>query len=295
MIILDTVAHETIWGGQKLLPYAKEKPGKIGHLYSLCCEKGLENTILNGEYKGRVFQDYFEENRQRFGLEGYDEFPLIIALVEARDDLSIQVHPDDEMAKREEGAAYGKNESWFFIEAPESGSLYNGCLAESAEEVRDRLQSGDMMSIVGRLQVKPGDYVYVKAGTMHAMTTGSFVYEIEENSPWTYRLYDYDRVDASGNHRELHIEKGLRALKPGLISESIPMDDKWVTERRYKLLKLTDTAEYRNESDTLQCFTVIFGKGFAEGLDITTGTTVVLEPGDRIEGSFDLAMVAEPV
>ncbi len=164
MIILDTVAHETIWGGQRLVPFADGEHPNIGHLYSLCCEKGLENRILNGRFKGKVFQEYFLSVREKFGLSQYKEFPLILALVEPKMDLSIQVHPDDELARVEESAEYGKNESWYFLEAPTQGSIYNGCLAKSKDEFKQKMIDDDVMSVVDTLPVNKGDYVYVEAG-----------------------------------------------------------------------------------------------------------------------------------
>ncbi len=294
MIILDTVAHETIWGGQKLVPYAKEKKEKIGHLYSLCCEKGLENHILNGKYKGKTFQEYFVDVRDMYGLGKYEEFPLIIALVEANDNLSIQVHPDDLVAKEEEGAAYGKNESWFFLEAPESGAIFNGCLAENNEQVEKKMREDDLMSVVDQLPVGAGDYVYVEAGTLHALSAGSFLYEIEENSPWTYRMFDYRRVDDKGNPRELHIEKAMKALKTDLKSKAEVLGKEKKEERRYILQKLEDALEYKNTSNTLQCVTFIKGECLAEDCQVTVGTTVVLEPGEVLQGDIQLAMVAQP-
>ncbi|MBR3622845.1 MAG: class I mannose-6-phosphate isomerase [Selenomonadaceae bacterium] len=294
MLILDTVAHDTIWGGEKLLPYAKENCKRIGHLYSLCSEKGLENRILNGKYKGMTFDAYFKENKRKFGLDKYDEFPLIIALVEARENLSIQVHPDDVVAKEEEGAAYGKNESWLFIEAPTSGFIYNGCIANDKEEVKKSIDAGDCLSVVDKLPVRAGDYVYVEGGTLHAISAGAYLYEIEENSPWTYRFYDFDRTDANGNKRELHEEKALKALKCELKSKKTVMGDEPIEERRYIIKKLTAKKSYVNESGTLECITVIEGEFEAESIKGTTGTTVVLEPGESLAGDLNFAIVARP-
>lgn len=294
MIILDTVAHETIWGGEKLLPYAESNCAKIGHLYSLCCEKGLENKIRNGAYKGKVFQEYFKENKKKFGLEKYEEFPLILALVEANDNLSIQVHPDDIVAAAKENAAYGKNESWYFLEAPKTGKIFNGCLAQSVAEVQEKMEKNQLMDIVDTLQVQAGDYVYVEGGTLHALSEGSFLYEIEENSPWTYRMYDFDRTDAQGRKRELHMEKALEALKPELKSQAVPFTEEAIEERRYIVKKLVNQKVYKNESTTLECITFIKGTCIADGCQATTGTTIVLEPGEFIEGELELAVMARP-
>ncbi|WP_051656754.1 type I phosphomannose isomerase catalytic subunit [Butyrivibrio sp. AE3004] len=294
MIILDTVAHETIWGGQRLMPFAKGEHPNIGHLYSLCCEKGLENHILNGKFKGKVFQEYFLSVRDKYGLSMYDEFPLIIALVEPKMDLSIQVHPDDQMAVNEEHAQYGKNESWYFLDTPESREIYNGCLAASKEEFREKMEQNDVLSVVDRLPVKKGDYVYVEAGTIHALSSGCLLYEIEENSPWTYRIYDYNRIDSEGNKRELHVEKALRALKPQLKSKAYPMGDSPIEERRYVVQRIIYANEYTNVSKTLECITMIEGKCIIENISFTTGTTVVLEPGETLVGDIRHAVMARP-
>lgn len=294
MLILKTVAHETVWGGKRLLPYSDGGAERIGHLYSLCCEEGLETVIRNGPCQGESFGAWFSEHKGQFGLGGYGEFPLIIALVEACDNLSIQVHPDDRVAGEEEGACYGKNESWFFLEAPSQGTLYNGCLARDWREVQERLEAGQLMAVVDELPVEAGDYVYVEAGTLHALTAGAFLYEIEENSPWTYRLYDYDRTDSEGNRRELHVGKAMKALKPWLKSRAIRMGEGCLEERRYILRKLEDVSGYENESHTLECVTLLKGGYEAEGQDVRAGTTAVLMPGERIEGNLVLAMVARP-
>lgn len=294
MIILSTVTHETIWGGEKLVPYSDGSSNQIGHLYSLCCEAGLENRILNGAYKGKVFQDYFVDNKDKFGLGQYKEFPLIIALVEANDNLSIQVHPDDKIAMREEHADYGKNESWYFMESPKSGAIYDGCLAEDIIQVKEKMEENNLMSIVDTLPVQAGDYVYVEAGTLHALSKGSLLYEIEENSPWTYRMYDYDRTDAKGNKRELHIDKALEALKPELKSKAFALGNESVKERRYTIQKLEQINRYKNESKTLECITLLDGSCTVDGIEIKTGMTVVLEPQEQICGKIKQAMMARP-
>lgn len=294
MLVLDTIAHETIWGGEKLLPYSDGKCRKIGHLYSLYCEKDISSQIRNGKYQGMEFQAYFTENKDRFGLGQYNEFPLIIALVEAADNLSIQVHPNDEIAAKEENAAYGKNESWYFLSSPESGYIYNGCCASSLEEMAEKIENSEVMSVAGKLPVNAGDYVYVEAGTLHALTKGSFLYEIEENSPWTYRLYDYDRMDSQGNKRELHKDKGLEALNIQQKSQAVPMGEKEMEERRYIIRKIENRDNYSNDSSTLECVTLISGELDVEGIRVDMGTTVVLEPGESITGNIGLAVMARP-
>lgn len=293
MVILEAIGHETIWGGEKLIAWLNGKGNKIGHLYSLQCEEAFSNKILNGKYVGRDFNTYFDENKERFGLGGYKLFPLVIALVEACQNLSIQVHPDDETAKKEENASFGKNESWYFLEPPISGQLYNGCRVKDIEQVKQLVLNGRTMEAVDNIPVRAGDYVYVEAGTLHALSAGSFLYEIEENSPWTYRIYDYDRVDDCGNKRELHLDKALKALKPNLRSCPFALGDSAVEERMYTVRRMTGQ-KYVNQSSTLECFTMIDGHIIADGMKVTGGTTVVLEPGECVEGEIGLAVIARP-
>lgn len=294
MVVLKTAAHETVWGGEKLLPYADGNAKKIGHLYSLCCEEGLETIILNGKYENQPFHNYFVKHKEQFGLGKYERFPLVIALVEANDNLSIQVHPDDLTAKEEENAPYGKNESWYFMEAPKSGMIYNGCLTDDLTEIYRKMETDELFSVIDMLSIEEGDYVYVEGGTLHALSAGSYLYEIEENSPWTYRMFDYNRRDFQGNKRELHIDKAIKALKPLLKSKAVKLGSGWIEERRYMLKKIEYAAVYRNESATLECITMIKGVCDAENLKVTTGMTVVLEPGEQIEGNIQLAMAARP-
>ena len=178
MLILKTIVHETIWGGSRLTPFSGTNSLKIGHLYSLISNGEFESTILNGEYKGRLFREYFDENKEKFGLTEYKEFPFLLAIVDATEDLSLQVHPDDRAAKELEGVEFGKNESWYFLEVPESGKIYDGCKAASNTVLREKTAAGKYDDIIDYLPVEKGDYVYVEAGTMHAMAAGSLVFEI---------------------------------------------------------------------------------------------------------------------
>ena len=295
MLILKTIPHETIWGGQKLIPYTDGNFEKIGHLYSVMDDQGQSNMIMNGAYAGKDFHSYFEENKEKFHLEEYEQFPLIIALVEANDNLSIQVHPDDEVAKQEENRPYGKNESWYFIDAPESGCIYDGCLCDTVEEAVQQIELGNAEKITDRLPVKAGDYVYVEAGTLHALSTGSFLYEIEENCELTYRIYDFGRVGADGKPRETHIDKAVKALKPKLKSIAQPLKaNEIIGERRYTVQLLENVKGYRNTSNTLECVTLLEGNTLVENKELSVGTSIILEPGEEIVVNIVKAMMARP-
>ena len=296
MLILKPIAHETIWGGKKLLPFAPEKHSHLGHLYSLVSNGEFESVIINGEYKNKLFREYFENNKSKYNLDNFEQFPFVIALVDPVQDLSIQVHPDDNCAKALEKKAFGKNESWYFIEPPENGWLFNGCKLHSTEEIKEKIEQNRVEEdVIGHLQIQKGDYVFVETGTIHAATHGALFYEIEENCNLTYRFYDYNRKDSNGILRELHIEKALKAIKPELKSKTQKYNDNEIKERLYTTQLHKDISEYKNKSNTLECLTILNGKSTIENIKVQTGTTIVLEPEESIQLNKSTFITARPL
>jgi len=295
MLILKTEVHETIWGGKKLTPYADIKSENIGHLYSVNCNEDGSNLVLNGEYVGRTLNEYFAINKEKFGLQDYEYFPLIIALVEANDNLSIQVHPDDETAPvLNPQIRLGKNESWFFIDVPLNGKIYNGCLCKNMDELKHYIALGNMEKATDIIEIKKGDYTYIEAGTLHAMSAGSLVYEIEENAGCTYRFYDFDRIDTNGNKRSLQIPEAFYSIHLENKSTVKRYGDKPIEERRYITQHYDRIDYYKNESDTLQVFTILNGECDVEGLRLIKGMSVILEPQEELKIATVEAMVAQP-
>ena len=295
MFLLESEAHETIWGGQKLLPYSRGKHETIGHLYSVHCTAEGSNTILTGEYKGKSMNEYFSANRAKFGLDGYDYFPVVIALVDASDNLSIQVHPDDKaVLALDPQIRRGKNESWFFIDPPDNGKIFCGCTCDTMDQLRSAIIEGGMEGATRRLPINRGDYVYVKAGTLHAMSKGSFVYEIEENGGATYRFYDFGRIDSAGHTRPLHIPEAFFSIHLGLESQPRQYGSDPIEERRYITQHLSNASEYKNTSQSLQVFTVLKGTFEFEGISVTTGMSIIMEPGDELHAPAVEAMIAQP-
>ena len=292
MIILEPIAHPTIWGGKNLCRYFDEPYEKIGHMYSLY-DNDVSNKILNGEFMGKTIHDWFLRNKEKYSFQHFSAFPIVLAVVEATDSLSIQVHPDDTCAQKTENASWGKNESWYFLNAPESGWIYAGCKVTDKTEISNMIAKGLGSEIAGKLPIRAGDYVYVEAGTLHAMTKGSFVYEIEENSEYTYRLYDFNRIDANGNKRELHLDKALAALKPEKMPTVRHYEGKEITERLYTTSLIENVNQYINQSETLECITLLFDlDDTVEGVQLCYGMTIVLEPGDLLPVRCVRAMMA---
>lgn len=294
MLILKRIVHNTIWGGSKISRYTGVDGDSIGHLYSVYCREGISNEILNGEWKGRNLNEVFPLFKGEFGLSQYDYFPLTLALTEADENLSIQVHPDDAAASALENKARGKRESWYFIEAPTSGTIINGCTCRDEADEAQMIARGEFMAMADTLPVQVGDYVFVEPGTLHAITAGSLVFEIEEGADFTYRFYDYGRVDAQGNPRELHVAKATEALRLGLKSEVKTYDGKEIQEKTYTTKLINDTPAYANESGTLECFTFVKGALNCEGVEVLRGSTILLWPGERLDTHcVELAFVSK--
>lgn len=282
MLVLEPICHETIWGGPRIAKFADVSGQKVGHLYSVFCREGISNHILNGRWKGKLLNDVFPLWKADFQMEKYAFFPLTLALTEADEHLSIQVHPDDEAANVLEHKARGKRESWFFLEPPTDGFIYNGCICKNETEKERFIREKKYLDMADRLAVEKGDYVFVEPGTLHAITAGSLVYEIEEGADFTYRFYDFDRVDADGNRRELHIEKANTALNISKKSVTKRYGTGWIEEATYATRKLDQITEYQNRSAAIECFTLIRGQAICEGVRLTPGMTVVLWPQESI-------------
>jgi len=282
MLILKRIVHNTIWGGSKIGRLTGVEGNSIGHLYSLYCREGLSNEILNGEWKGKCLNEVFPLFKKGFNFEDCDYFPLTLALTEANENLSIQVHPNDKIANSLEHKARGKRESWFFIDSPTSGSIINGCTCQDKEQEISMIERGQFMAMADSLPVKTGDYVFVEPGTLHAITAGSLVFEIEEGADFTYRFYDYDRIDANGNKRELHIDKATSALDINLKSEIKSYSKGEIKEQTYSTKLISNTDVYVNESGTLECFTLVTGSLKCDDMDVALGSTILLWPKEKL-------------
>lgn len=295
MLILKRIIHTTIWGGPKISQLTGVEGDKIGHLYSLYCREGISNEILNGKWKGQCLNDVFPLFKGDFNMSRYEYFPLTLALTEAHENLSIQVHPNDEQANKLENKARGKRESWYFIDAPASGKIIDGCTCRSKEQEEMMIKEGKFLEMADTLQVKVGDYVFVEPGTLHAITAGSLVYEIEEGADFTYRFYDYDRIDAQGNKRELHLEKAMSSLDINLKSTVEAYNGQEIEEKTYTTKLITNIKSHTNESDTIECFTLVKGTLCCDDTQVAPGSTIMLWPGESLHdtSNVELAFVSK--
>lgn len=292
MQVLKPIVHETIWGGSKLTPYSGSDCRSIGHLYAVTDGGTMVSEIVHGPDAGKTIHQWFIENRARYGLGRFDRLPITAALVEARENLSIQVHPDDIRAKALEGMAFGKNESFYTLEAPTTGRMYNGCRAGSVDELRGMLRDGRVMEAVDEIACRAGDYLFIEGGTLHAATAGSLHFEIEENCELTYRLHDFDRVDAAGARRPLQVDKALHCLDVGRRSTARRYDGAPIEERLYATQLVRGPGPFVNERDMF-AFAVMVG-GEARHAGVKPGTAILLEPGETLDVAGAEFIVAWP-
>ncbi|HEX8269433.1 MAG TPA: type I phosphomannose isomerase catalytic subunit [Flavobacterium sp.] len=215
----EPILKDRIWGGTKLksLLNKSNSSNTTGESWELSTVSDAVSVVSNGTLAGIPFTSVIsqfphellgEKVYKRFG----EEFPLLFKFIDATEDLSIQVHPNDELAKKRHNS-FGKTEMWYIMHADENARIVVGFKKDSsAEEYLQHLKDKTLMHILEQIPVKAGDVFLLETGTVHAIGGGIVLAEIQQTSDITYRLYDFDRVDANGNERELHVEQALDAI-----------------------------------------------------------------------------------
>ena len=223
-LFLQSVMHEKIWGGTKLRDeFGYKIPSdKVGEYWAISAHPHGVSTIKNGRFAGTGLDQLYAEHRELFGNSSEPVFPLLTKILDANDWLSVQVHPDDHYAMEHEGEL-GKTECWYVIAAEEGAEIIYGHNAKSREELRQQIEKKEWDKLLTKVPVKAGDFFYVPSGTMHAIGSGILILETQQSSDTTYRVYDFDRKDAKGNLRELHLEKSIDVLNIGAPANSRPV------------------------------------------------------------------------
>ena len=215
---LKPAFKEYIWGGTRLITqfYKDFKGERLAESWELSCHPDGESRIEGGKYEGRTLSGWLRDCGDnalgRYGARS-GQLPILIKLIDAAEQLSVQVHPDDRYAKRHE-AQNGKTEAWYILDAPPDGFLYLGFRHKiSKKELRKRIDEATLDEVLFRMPVQIGDVVYVEPGTVHAIGKGLLVAEIQQSSNVTYRVFDYGRRDENGLPRALHIDKALAVAR----------------------------------------------------------------------------------
>lgn len=209
-LFLKPVFQEKIWGGSKLgTEFNYELASdKIGECWAISAHPHGVCEIENGPFKGQKLDELWKNEPALFGHSKEDVFPLLTKILDAADDLSVQVHPDDTYGLKHEGEL-GKTECWYILSAEPGAEIIYGHHAKSQKELKEMIESGDWDHLLRKVKVKKGDFFYVPSGTIHAIGKGIMILETQQSSDTTYRVYDYDRKDDAGNPRELHVQQSL--------------------------------------------------------------------------------------
>lgn len=213
IIFLEPVFKEMIWGGNRLeTEFGYPIPGDhTGECWAISAHKNGDCRIREGEFKGKTLSWLWDNHRERFGNAKGDVFPLLIKIIDAKADLSIQVHPDDTYAMKREDGSLGKTECWYILDCEEDSTIVIGHHAKNKEELKSMISQNRWDDLIRVQPVKKGDFFQITPGTVHAIKAGTMILETQQNSDITYRLYDYGRLD-NGKPRELHLEKSIDVI-----------------------------------------------------------------------------------
>ena len=280
---LQPYLRSDLWGGERLFSYGKEnaavrEAGRISESWELSFTKGGEATLTDGTPLPEAF------GKETYGARAahFPFFPVLTKFIDAKQNLSVQVHPSDAYALENEGQ-FGKCEMWYILEAAEGAGLYLGFEKETtAEEVRAAALDGTVESLLHFQPVKPGEVYFIPPGTVHAIGAGVLLFEIQQNSTLTYRLYDYKRKDKDGNERPLHLEKGLLVtdFSPYKVQKISGDDPALIGTCPYfetRLYKPNFTNPIKFEiKDSFISITCVRGEGFVNDQKIKRGESVFI-------------------
>lgn len=218
MIKLKSVYQEYIWGGSKIHELLHKDTGtlpRVAESWEVSTHPAGKSIVENGAFRGKTLNEYFDQigwgTAGRYAARNH-QLPILIKYIDAKENLSIQVHPNDKYARKHEGDN-GKNEMWFVLAADEGAFIYLGFSRDvTKEEIKRRISDNTLEEVLNRVEVKPNEAFYIPAGTVHAIGAGCLICEVQQTSNVTYRIYDYGRTDENGKPRELHVKKALDVL-----------------------------------------------------------------------------------
>lgn len=308
ILFLNPVFKEMIWGGNQLAEkFGYEIPSdKTGECWAVSAHPNGDCTVREGEYAGRKLSELFKEEPELFGNLPLDRFPLLIKIIDAKADLSIQVHPDDAYAKVHENGSLGKTECWYILDCPEDATLVVGHNAGSREELKEMIDQKRWSELIREVPVKKGDFIQINPGTVHAIKGGLMILETQQNSDITYRVYDYDRL-SNGKPRELHVQQSIDVITvpapsaEDSVSHAAELPANTMNELiacdYYKVYKLTVTEPVSFEQEhPFLIMSVIEGEGLVNGQMIRKGDHFILPSGfGKVELQGDMTLIASSV
>ena len=287
LLLLEPVFKQMIWGGSRLKDdFGYDIPGdNTGECWAISAHPHGDCTLKNTEYKGKTLSWLWENHRELFGNVQGDRFPLLIKIIDAKADLSIQVHPDDAYAAEHENGSLGKMECWYILDAKEGGTIVIGHNAKNHEEVEEMIRGKRWKEFIREIPVKKGDFFQINPGCVHAIKGGTLLIETQQSSDVTYRVYDYDRLQ-NGKPRELHVQQSIDCIvapHEDFKQERVVKNFDGMTSTRlvkcpyYTLEKWDVDGKYTFKMDkNFMNVSVIEGNGKVNGREISKGDHFII-------------------
>lgn len=305
ILYLKPVLKNCVWGGKRLVtefPYQADFD-TVGECWAISAHPHGDCTVSEGSYAGKTLSQLYREKPELFGSLDYEEFPLLVKIIDAKGDLSIQVHPDDTYARNVEHVPFGKTECWYIMDCPENAELVVGHHAASREELKQMISENRYEELIRRVPVHKGDMIQIDPGTVHAITGGILILETQQNSDITYRVYDYNRL-VDGKPRQLHVQQSIDVINvpdeayKNAIRRAQPQPDNTfvlLTESAYyKVWKLVVKDEFCFSQDQpFLILSVLEGDGVIDGRPVQKGDHLLI-PSEYGEVSLlgDMEIIA---
>nr|MBP3283639.1 mannose-6-phosphate isomerase, class I [Treponema sp.] len=310
IIFLQEILKETIWGGNRLSEYGFDTNGKnCGEAWVISAHKNGDCLIKDSGNGKSTLSWFWKEHPEFFGKSEAETennpFPLLTKIIDAKSDLSIQVHPDDGYAKKNENGSLGKTECWYILDALPGTKIVIGHNGKSPEETAKMIRQGLWKDFIREIPVKKGDFFYIKPGTVHAIKGGTLILETQQSSDITYRVYDYDRL-SNGKPRELHVQQSIDVIASPFIEEEPPRNEAKSVDKEFSQLVSCDKftvwkaavkgrLDFVQNQDFLLC-TVVEGEGEINGTKIKKGDSFILGKNfgeAEFKGQMELILSSE--
>jgi mannose-6-phosphate isomerase len=286
VVKLRPYIKEIVWGGNTLRSYGKVSDTKnIAECWELSLHKEGSSIIDSGELKGKTLADVLTKEDCGEKCEKFPFFPTLIKLIDADRELSVQVHPSDEYALKNENS-FGKTEMWYILETKKDAGIYLGFKRDTTkEEVERKIKDNTLVDLLNFIKVKPGDCYFVKSGTVHAIGGGITLFEVQQNSALTYRLYDWGKLGMDGKPRELHIDKSLKVMnfkkfKPEEFKRPLLGECDYFSTFE---MKVDGTSEINANKGSFISITFIEGNGLVNNISYAKGDTFFIPDGKKAE------------
>lgn len=286
-IFLKPEVKNLIWGSEQ---------------WGISAHPNGDDFVLNEEYKGLHLSDLWKNKPELFGNAKGDRFPLLTKVIDAKKDLSIQVHPDDEYAAENENGSLGKTECWFIMDALPGTKIVIGHNAKNSDEVKSMIENHQWNDFIREVPVHKGDFFFIEPGTVHAIKGGTVILETQQSSDITYRVYDYDRLQ-DGKKRPLHVKQSIDVIKAPFEEKNVPLNQKKQLSEKFTQLvscdfftvwhaKISGNVSFEQTMPFLLC-SVISGSGKINGKEIKSSEHFILPCGFgkvSLEGEMELIL-----